>query len=262
MRIKDYYNILGVSEKASQEEVKKAYWQLAKKWHPDANLTDKTAEDRFKEINEAYEVLGDVFKRNKYDELRSGVERTRKTKVKARAVDVDELYKKCNVNKKVIPSESHKYLVECLAWISTLKAPVDRAFWERQAYAWLILQSNREECIELVNKVNEKVDFQRVGNFYVIQKLIHRISRINTTLDMDLNKMRFLNESIVKICNIITTKENELVKELQQHGFNSDMPLQKTERRALFEIGRRIGVSVFESEKTFGEKWKEKLRRR
>lgn len=69
MEYKDYYKILGIDKKASQEEIKKAYRKLAVKFHPDKNPGDKAAEDRFKEISEAHEVLGDPEKRKQYDEL-------------------------------------------------------------------------------------------------------------------------------------------------------------------------------------------------
>jgi molecular chaperone DnaJ len=65
----DYYEILGVKKDASQEEIKKAYRRLARKYHPDLNPGNKTAEHRFKEINDAYEVLGDAKKRSKYDQF-------------------------------------------------------------------------------------------------------------------------------------------------------------------------------------------------
>ena len=67
MTYKDYYKILGISKNASTDEVKKAYRKLAIKYHPDKNKGDKSAEDRFKEINEANEVLSDPEKRKKYD---------------------------------------------------------------------------------------------------------------------------------------------------------------------------------------------------
>jgi molecular chaperone DnaJ len=67
---KDYYAVLGVSTGASQDAVKRAYRQLAKKHHPDANQNDPKAAERFKEISEAYQVLGDVEKRKQYDEMR------------------------------------------------------------------------------------------------------------------------------------------------------------------------------------------------
>jgi curved DNA-binding protein len=69
MEYKDYYKILGVERKASEEEVKKAYRKLALKYHPDRNPDDKQAEEKFKEINEAYQVLSDPEKRSRYDQL-------------------------------------------------------------------------------------------------------------------------------------------------------------------------------------------------
>jgi curved DNA-binding protein len=69
MAYKDYYKTLGVDKKASQDEIKKAYRRLALKYHPDKNQGNKEAEEKFKEIGEAYEVLGDAEKRKKYDSL-------------------------------------------------------------------------------------------------------------------------------------------------------------------------------------------------
>jgi curved DNA-binding protein len=66
---KDYYKILGVDKKATEKDIRQAYRKLARKYHPDVNPGDKSAEDKFKEINEANEVLSDPEKRKKYDEL-------------------------------------------------------------------------------------------------------------------------------------------------------------------------------------------------
>lgn len=71
MDYKDYYKILGVDRKASEEDIRKAYRNLAKQYHPDYNPENKGAEERFKEINEAYEVLSDPKKRAHYDRLGS-----------------------------------------------------------------------------------------------------------------------------------------------------------------------------------------------
>ncbi|MEI2690056.1 MAG: J domain-containing protein [Anaerolineae bacterium] len=69
MDYKDYYKILGVDKNADEKEIKKAYRKLARQYHPDVNPDNKEAESRFKEANEAYEVLGDAEKRQKYDRL-------------------------------------------------------------------------------------------------------------------------------------------------------------------------------------------------
>src|SRR5262245_28079479 len=67
---KDYYAVLGVSSTASDKDISSAYKKLAKKFHPDANQGNAEAEERFKEISAAYDVLGDKTKRGEYDEVR------------------------------------------------------------------------------------------------------------------------------------------------------------------------------------------------
>jgi molecular chaperone DnaJ len=69
MEFRDYYKVLGVERKASDAEIKSAYRKLARKFHPDVNPNNKEAEAKFKELNEAYQVIGDPDKRKKYDEL-------------------------------------------------------------------------------------------------------------------------------------------------------------------------------------------------
>jgi curved DNA-binding protein len=79
MEYKDYYEILGVDRNASESDIKKAYRRLARQYHPDVNQGDKAAEARFKEINEANEVLSDAEKRKKYDALGQDYQRWQQT---------------------------------------------------------------------------------------------------------------------------------------------------------------------------------------
>src|ERR1051325_1191578 len=67
-KIRDYYEVLGVKRDASDDEIKKAYRKLARKFHPDLNPGDKTAEDQFKQLQAAYDVLSDAENRKLYDE--------------------------------------------------------------------------------------------------------------------------------------------------------------------------------------------------
>ena len=96
MTRENYYQTLGISKDATQKDIKKAYRRLARKFHPDLNPGDKSAEERFKNINEAYEILSDIEKRQKYDRFgdqwryaeqfaKSGQKRTRQSTGNARA---------------------------------------------------------------------------------------------------------------------------------------------------------------------------------
>src|SRR5882762_4223335 len=69
VQFRDYYETLGVPKTATEDEIRSAFRKLARKYHPDVAKDKKAAEEKFKEINEAYEVLGDPEKRKKYDEL-------------------------------------------------------------------------------------------------------------------------------------------------------------------------------------------------
>ena len=79
MDYKDYYKVLGVEKKANEKEIKQAFRRLARQYHPDVNPDDPQAEERFKEINEAYEVLSDQEKRQKYDQLGADWQRWQQT---------------------------------------------------------------------------------------------------------------------------------------------------------------------------------------
>src|SRR3954462_7616569 len=68
MEVPDYYKVLGVEKNAGEDEIKKAYRKLARKYHPDLNPNDKVANAKFQQINEANEVLSDPGKRKKYDQ--------------------------------------------------------------------------------------------------------------------------------------------------------------------------------------------------
>jgi curved DNA-binding protein len=92
MEYKDYYKALGVERNASQQEIKRAYHKLARQYHPDLNPGDKEAEARFKEINEANEVLSDPEKRKKYDQLGSSWRQWQTTGADPRGFDWSQWY--------------------------------------------------------------------------------------------------------------------------------------------------------------------------
>src|SRR5512136_1867250 len=94
MADRDYYEVLGLKKGASADEIKKAYRKLAVKYHPDKNPGDKAAEDRFKEINEAYAVLSDPQKKAQYDQFgASGFHQRYSQEDIFRGFDVGDLFK-------------------------------------------------------------------------------------------------------------------------------------------------------------------------
>lgn len=92
MEYKDYYQTLGVNRNASKDDIKKAYRKLALKYHPDRNPGDKSAEDKFKDINEAYQVLSDPAKRQRYDQLGDSYSRWQQTGGSADSFDWQEWF--------------------------------------------------------------------------------------------------------------------------------------------------------------------------
>ena len=96
---RDYYEVLGVQKGASDDEIKKAFKKMARKYHPDLHPNDKECEEKFKELNKAYEVLSDSEKRQRYDQFgHAGVDRTSAAAVfpaaSTEAVSAEEIFLK------------------------------------------------------------------------------------------------------------------------------------------------------------------------
>jgi curved DNA-binding protein len=96
VKFQDYYEVLGVSRTATEADIKKAYRKLARKYHPDVNPDDKTAEEKFKDVREAYDVLSDSEKRQRYDQLganwKSGADFTPPPNWEGGRVNADDLH--------------------------------------------------------------------------------------------------------------------------------------------------------------------------
>lgn len=111
---KDYYKILGVAKNSSAKEIKKAYYQLAKKYHPDTNKDDPNASKRFQEVSEAYEILSDDTKRKEFDTFGTTTEQMNREGGGGAGPSGQGFSQHWQYQSTVNPEELFKYVIEFL----------------------------------------------------------------------------------------------------------------------------------------------------
>ncbi len=267
MTVKNYYKILGVNEKAISEEIKKAYRQLAKQNHPDVNPGDKAAEERFKEINEAYDTLGDIKKRHQYDLLRRGGLNDfgfSKPGVATRRNDTlthdEELILSANrfigsnVKLSVMDLPEGVYETFLKHWKSLHQlSGTEQKIRKAQIHNWLVTEHHRFKVLEEFRALNEYTLCQRADPLGLVKQEFEVLEKTQFTPEG--KKYQEINNLLLQLLNVFRRYNGIILKSVDLSYSNMpDIQFTKDELRIIKKLPLLLQDNK-EHERSFVRRW-------